>query len=57
MKLPVVSGSEAVKAFRKLGTNSMSSTGATLFSDMPTRPTDDYPFPTIRNSPEELFGR
>jgi hypothetical protein len=47
MKLPVVSGSDAVKAFRKVGYE----------FDAPTHRTDAFPFPTIKNWPKEPFGR
>lgn len=56
MKLPVVSGSDAVKAFRRSDTNSMSNTAATSFSGTPTHRTDASPFQTIKNWPKEPVG-
>ncbi len=55
--LPVVSGRDAMKAFRKRDMNSMSNTVVTSFFAMPTRLTDAFPFPTIKNWPKELFER
>lgn len=48
MKLPVVSGGEAVKAFRKLGYELDEQHGS---------PSGASPFQTTKNSPKELFGR
>ena len=54
MKLPVVSGSEAVKAFGKADTNSTSSTAATSCFDIASRRTGASPFPTTKNLPKGL---
>jgi len=57
MKLPVVSGSEAVKAFRKGVTNWTSSTAATSFFDATIRRIDASPFQITKNLPKGLFER
>ena len=53
MKLPVVSGSEAVKAFRKAGY----STGAISFFDAAILRIGASPFQTTKNLPKGLFER
>ena len=56
MKLPVISGSEAVKVFRKIGYEFDQQHGTSFF-DTPTRRTGASPFLTTKNSPKEPFGR
>lgn len=48
MKLPVISGSEAVKAFQKAGYELDYQHGVTSYFDAPIRRTDASRFPTIR---------
>jgi predicted RNA binding protein YcfA (HicA-like mRNA interferase family) len=57
MKLPVVSGSEAVKAFRKIGYEFDEQHGSHIILRHANRRTGAYLFPTIKNLPKELFGR
>lgn len=58
MKLPVVSGSDALKAFRNsYPAFAMSSTAATSFLDTPSHRTDAFPFLTAKNWPKGLFER
>jgi predicted RNA binding protein YcfA (HicA-like mRNA interferase family) len=57
MKLPVVSGSDAVKAFREIGYEFDEQHGSHRFSGTPTHRTDVSLFPTIRNSPKEPSER
>jgi hypothetical protein len=57
VKLPVVSGSEAVKAFAKAGYEFHSSTAATSFSVAAIRRTDGCRFQITRSLPGDLFER
>ena len=57
MKLPVVAGSDAVKAFRKVGYEFDEQHGSHIILGTPTRRTDGSPYPTIKSSPKEPFGR
>jgi hypothetical protein len=57
MKLSVVSSNETVKAFGKLGYEIDDSTAAISFSVTPAHRTDACPFPTIKDSRKEPFGR
>ena len=56
MKLPVVSGGDAVKAFRKLGYELDEQHGATSFFDTPILPTGASRFRITKNSPEDSSG-
>jgi hypothetical protein len=57
VKLPVVSGSDAVKAFGKAGYELDEQHGATSFCDVPIRRIDASPFQVTENLPKGLFGR
>ena len=57
MKLPVVSGSDAVKAFGKAGYELDEQHGATSFCGVPIRRIDASPFQTTKNLLKGLFGR
>ena len=52
MKLPVVTGGDEVKAFRKVGYESTSNTVATSSYATPTNRIDASPFPTTKNLPK-----
>ena len=56
MKLPVVSGSDAVKAFGKAGYELDEQHGATSFCGVPIRRIDASPFQTTKNLLKGLFG-
>ena len=56
MKLPVISGSEAVKAFRNVGYEFDEQHRSHIILRTPIHRTDASPFPTIRNWPREPFG-
>jgi len=57
MKLPVVSGNDAVKAFRKAGYEVDEQHGSHIILRHADPPTGASPFPTIKNSPKELRER
>ena len=57
MKLPVVSGSEAVKAFRKIGYEFDEQHGSHMILRHNEPPHNACRFPTIRNWPKKRFGR
>jgi predicted RNA binding protein YcfA (HicA-like mRNA interferase family) len=57
MKLPVVSGSAAVRAFLKAGYEFDEQHGSHIILRRADRRTDAFPFPTIRNWPKEPCER
>jgi predicted RNA binding protein YcfA (HicA-like mRNA interferase family) len=57
MKLPVVSGIEAVKAVGKAGYELDEQHGSTSFFDVPSHRIGVSPFRITKNLPKELFGR
>lgn len=57
MKLPVVSGSEAIKAFRRVGYEFDEQHGSHVILVTPTHRTGASPSPTIRNSPKVPSAR
>jgi predicted RNA binding protein YcfA (HicA-like mRNA interferase family) len=56
MKLPVVAGSDAVKALRKVGYEFDEQHGGHLILRPPRR-IGGSPFPTTKSWPKEPFGR
>jgi predicted RNA binding protein YcfA (HicA-like mRNA interferase family) len=57
MKLPVVSGGEAVKAFRKLGYELDEQHGSHVILRRTEPPHRRLSVPNHKNSPKGLFGR
>jgi predicted RNA binding protein YcfA (HicA-like mRNA interferase family) len=55
MKLPVVSGTEAVKAFGKVGYEVDEQHGSHIILRRPEPHTDGFPFRTTRNLPKAPF--
>ena len=57
MKLPVIAGDDAVKAFRKIGYHFDEQHGSHIILRRADRPTDVSQFPIIKSWPKAPFAR